>query len=143
MDELKHWGIPGMKWGVRRTPEQLGNRTRAVAKRKDEKRGAAITSGKSTVDSLNEIVRGSQSINKTVKGLRKVAAPKDAGLLSDADLKAKVNRLQMERQYAALTSQNTKRGRDRIGETLDVAGGILGGASSILAIALSVRALRK
>lgn len=143
MDELKHWGIPGMKWGVRRTPEQLGHRTRAVAKRKDEQRGAAISSGKATVDTLNEIVRGSQSINKTVNNLRKTAVPKDAGLLSDADLKAKVNRLQMERQYATLTSQNTKRGRDKIGETLDVAGGILGGASSVLAIALSIRALRK
>ena len=27
-DELRHYGVKGMKWGVRRTPEQLGRRTR-------------------------------------------------------------------------------------------------------------------
>lgn len=27
-NDLSHWGIKGMKWGVRRTPEQLGHKTR-------------------------------------------------------------------------------------------------------------------
>lgn len=25
-DELRHYGVKGMRWGVRRTPEQLGHR---------------------------------------------------------------------------------------------------------------------
>ena len=28
MDELYHYGVKGMKWGIRRTPEQLGHRSK-------------------------------------------------------------------------------------------------------------------
>ena len=32
-NELAHWGILGMKWGVRRTPEQLGHPRHTGSKR--------------------------------------------------------------------------------------------------------------
>lgn len=35
-EELYHYGIKGMKWGVRRTPAQLGHKT---SKKKNETRG--------------------------------------------------------------------------------------------------------
>lgn len=32
-DVLEHYGIKGMKWGVRRTPEQLGHKTKKLKKK--------------------------------------------------------------------------------------------------------------
>ena len=34
---LAHYGVLGMKWGVRRTPEQLGHKTRKKLKKMDKK----------------------------------------------------------------------------------------------------------
>lgn len=36
--ELEHYGILGMKWGVRRTPEQLGHKTKAAKEREHYKK---------------------------------------------------------------------------------------------------------
>lgn len=40
MNELKHYGILGMRWGVRRTPEQLGHKREKKEdfRRKDPKK---------------------------------------------------------------------------------------------------------
>ena len=40
MNELKHYGILGMKWGIRRTPEELGHRREKKEdfRRKDPKK---------------------------------------------------------------------------------------------------------
>lgn len=35
-NELYHYGVKGMKWGVRRTPEQLGHRKKASADNRTE-----------------------------------------------------------------------------------------------------------
>lgn len=39
---LEHYGIKGMKWGIRRTPEQLGHKTEKLKKKKEGFRGSSI-----------------------------------------------------------------------------------------------------
>ena len=56
MDELRHYGILGMRWGIRRTPAQLGRpekskkqkKGRGAAKSKED--GAASGTKKSAKD---------------------------------------------------------------------------------------------
>lgn len=77
---LVHYGVLGMKWGVRRTPAQLGHRTKskkAKLSRESPKREAAKT--KSSSDS-----------KKNVKEL------------SDAELRDAISRLELEKRYKEL-----------------------------------------
>ena len=74
---LQHHGILGMKWGVRRTPEQL-----------------ARASGK----------RGSSD--------------DEVKKMSDSELRSKINRLQMEKQYKQLTSSEISVGRKFVQDVL-------------------------
>ena len=73
---LQHYGILGMKWGVRRTPAQL---TRANGR-----------AGKT--ESSDE--------------------------MSDSELRSKINRLQMEKQYKQLTSSEISVGRKFVQDVL-------------------------
>ena len=76
-NELYHHGIKGMKWGVRRTPAQLGHDTGGVDLQKAKKK----------VDAANTIVNETRNINNNVskKQSKKVQKQKMAEVKSMSD----------------------------------------------------------
>ena len=77
-DELWHWGIKGQKWGVRRYQNQDGTLTAEGKKRYQQ-------------DDHPDYTRAHEK-----KSVRE---------LSDAELNAKINRLQKEKQYQSLVTE--------------------------------------
>lgn len=91
-DELYHWGIKGMKWGVRRYQNKNGTLTAA---------GKKHYSGDGNAGEDAEQVE---------------YAPKRSGKkaedYSDEELRARINRLLMEKQYRDLQGQTNIRADD-------------------------------
>ena len=92
--ELYHWGIKGMKWGIRRFQNKDGSLTPAGRKRYSD--GSDGTSGQS------------KTANK----------PKSVKDMSDDELRTKVNRLaleknalDLERQVSSLSPQKVAKGQ--------------------------------
>ena len=135
-NELYHHGIKGMKWGVRRTPAQLGHDTGGIDLQKTKKK----------VEAANTIVNESQNINKKVSSRKQRKIQKqqvqNARAMTDQELRERVNRLNMEQQYARLSTEQMSAGKVNVDRVLSEVGTVVALTNSVLAIALAVQKLK-
>lgn len=120
---LQHHGIKGMKWGVRRTPEQL-QRT------------------KNHIDTASNMVKEAKNINNSVSKIRSTVKKKDLSKMSDQELRDRVNRMNLEQQFSQLSSGKVSKGESYVRNTLEIAGSALAVTSSAIAIAVGIKQLR-
>lgn len=140
---ITHYGTPGMKWGVRRYQNEDGSLT-SLGKRRNKAVTSNLNTSKRILDSSAQIARGAKQLNENFGG-RKANAKvrKDLKNMSDNDLRARVNRMNLERQYSDLTANQVSRGRASLSSILESVGGALGIASSAVGIAVAIRELKK
>lgn len=98
---LEHHGIKGQKWGVRRFQNKDGTRT-AVGKKREQ----------------------SHSDEPAHDDYSKAHSGKNVKTMSDAELRSRLNRLQMEKQYSQLTNSDTAKGKKFVSDTMKVATGV-------------------
>jgi hypothetical protein len=104
-EELTHYGIKGMKWGVRkkRNSDTVGsddfNEVSALKTRQPKTMSN---------DELQKIAKRTELENKTTANSAtstKYVKPKAVKELSDKELQAKLNRIRMETEYGKLTKE--------------------------------------
>jgi len=99
-NELQHYGIKGMKWGVRRNTNRSGNTSKTGKGKKS--------------------LYKKEADRKKKRRLR--AASKNRRLLSDDDIKRRMERLKLEKEFKNLTEEEISPGRKFTKDVLQQAG---------------------
>ena len=118
--ELYHWGIPGMHWGQRRYQNADGSLTEegkirygkySELNNSQRKEADRISKAKTEAgNSAANIARSGADIARMYKNKSTKDSPSKT--MSDAELRERINRMNLERQYDMLTGADTRRGAE-------------------------------
>lgn len=141
MSELKHHGIKGQKWGVRRFQNSDGSLTAAGRKR------YSTDDYKNTLDKVKQADKTLNTVKKSINEADAKSYEKkvkyELSKMSDKELQQAVSRLNMEERYSQVMNQRYRleQGESRVNKILDVAGSALTGAATALTIAVAIKEL--
>ena len=168
-DELTHHGILGQKWGVRRYQNADGSLTAAGKRRLDGKvnydaqgrlstdrdknnaKGYVHANVAADYKNLNTGLKagsdmagkaGNIAAKSADRDRKKAAREMDLSKMSDQELQAAVNRLNMERNYKALSTENIASGKDYAASILSTAGDVIAIGAGVASIAMAIHSIR-
>ncbi len=125
-NELRHHGVLGMKWGVRK------NNTSATL----QKKKTIVDESSRLLDSASRVKSTSRNIKSSGKGKKALEN------MTDKELQDAVNRMGMEERYQSLTLQRRSSGQEYVDGAFQIGAAALTTVSSALAIAVAIKQLK-
>ena len=176
-NELYHFGVKGMRWGVRRYQNEDGSLTELGRRRlgQDSSIHTVSRDDRTYIDDsdpassrkahtkirteisgdnmqLSKLQRSGSDSSRIASDLFKRSADRgraakankiDLSEMSDQELRTRVNRLNMERQYKNLTTENVRMGRERVSEALRDIGDLIALGANVASAAASIALILK
>lgn len=158
-DYLIHYGVLGMKWGVRKD-RRKSTKVRKTARKEASKAASEISKNKTSGVTLKEIGKTAKSlvtdlntkrtvrseIKRSVKQAKaeaKAERKKKVKDLSDEELKQRINRLEMEKQYKSLKQNQLSEGTKLVQNILKKSGENIGTQLATYGLGTAVNKLLK
>ena len=203
-DELYHYGVKGMHWGVRRyqnydgtrigtggpvmrgpkanihtgsssLPKKLVGKDGSIAGVKPEQLVATAGSekkksgmfeptirqgkGKENTSPAQEIVKNTRDAARESQKVLDIAekhdpkikeqqaahqekAKKEVSQMSDRELRERINRIKMEREYSSLTTKEVESGYDKAKEVLEIVGDVAAVTLALVQIYMAVKKVK-
>ena len=116
-DSLTHYGVTGMKWGVRRYQNTDGSLTTAGKKR--YRSPVDIIKLKEKSDKKQKSKKSPEQLESEFQKKQDV---KNRGVLTNDQLKAKIERLKLEKELKDLTSSEIRPGQKFVEDVLKSVG---------------------
>lgn len=113
-DELYHYGVKGMKWGIRRTPAQLGHKPTTPRKKKSSDDSIIKKAG----SKIGTAIKNRRAASKQKKAVTK-AKKKSISEMSDDELRQQIARLELEKRYRDLQPQKVSKGKSFVSGMLE------------------------
>lgn len=152
---LSHHGVKGQKWGVQNGPPYPLDSGNDSSKKKKSNAGKYLDQNikrgkdkpnKSAVEVLAEsgtkMIRDAEEATRLAQRIQESKNRPSLDNLSDAEIRAAVNRMNLEKQYRDLSKSDTQRGLDYIADYLEIAGrvsSILGTTATIASIIYQIK----
>lgn len=157
---IQHWGIKGMRWGVRRYQNADGTLTDLGKKRyqkefdalsKKKQKDYKANPNKWVEEDLSGRKRVVESVGRLSSDLQNMPGVRDNKKIkkmnlsdkTDKELRDAINRELLERQYSQVfNSDSTRNGKEVFREVLQDVGGVTAVAASSLGVALAIKQLK-
>jgi len=118
-NQLTHWGVKGMRWGVRKDRDSGGGGTKRVSRKVRKQREANLKKARETREAKKQLAAKKEEILRSGKAKDVL---KNRNLFTNDELQRAIDRLDLEQKLSKANDDQISRGRKFTEKILERAG---------------------